>query len=680
MPRNSDPIFFPGVDFDSSMKNQMNRNYDDSINILQTQWQQADLDQRFVLGDQDLWGQLFPNSGTYRRKVFNFNLINSMIQMVSGYQRRNRKTSICIPLQTQMQKTADQFTKCLYHVHNQSGAYQIYSDAFEQGALSQGIGLISIYNDLSYDPSGEIKLRYIDFKSILIDPFFRKHDLSDCRFVWTRQFFDKEEAALLYPKFGDEIRNLPCGSYKDDKFYYMPEVYQIQFPNLVAFDEYWYLSSREAEFLVDKVTNEVQEFKGDEEDLRHAKYMFGDRFKLIKKPRQTVRRAVLINDKVLVDEENPYGMDRYPFVPFLGYFTPDTSYYSYKFKGLTRDMRDAQYLFNRRKVADLDILESQQQGMKIKKGALVTPEDGLNQGSGRILVVSEKHQMSDIEPMPIIPPAPTMIQMEEQLKDVMRQISGVNEELLGSAVDDKAGILSMLRQGAGLTTLQRLFDQFDESQRLCGDIIIEMIQKNWTFNKVRQVIGEEPTPEFDDKAFFKYGAKIVQGVLTESQHQLEFQQLLHLYELTGSSNPVLLQRAIEVSTVQEKDELLKKMAEYQQAQDEQQKQTQQIQQQQLQVDMETKLAYAQSQKGLAAERVAKIQTDRAVAEDKLSRAEQEDTASLLNLVKTIKELQSIDTSNIMSKIETLHRINDLEFDKKREMREEDAVAGKISTI
>ena len=33
------------------------------------------------------------------------------------------------------------------------------------------------------------------------------------------------------------------------------------------------------------------------------------------------------------------------------------------------------------------------------------------------------------------------------------KISGVNEELLGSATDDKEGILSMLRQVAGLTNL-----------------------------------------------------------------------------------------------------------------------------------------------------------------------------------------------------------------------------------
>ena len=85
--------------------------------------------------------------------------------MPAGYQRQHRKSTICIPVQSPMQRTADQMTKCLYYVHNQSGAYQVYSDAFEQGALTQGIGLVSIYKDTGDDPSsGDIKIRYHDFK------------------------------------------------------------------------------------------------------------------------------------------------------------------------------------------------------------------------------------------------------------------------------------------------------------------------------------------------------------------------------------------------------------------------------------------------------------------------------------------------------------------------------------
>lgn len=636
---------------------QMQKNYTDCINILQTQWYQADLDQRFAMGDQDLWGLLFPGVSTYRRKIFNFNLINSTLQMVSGHQRKNRKTTICQPIISPMDKTADQFTKCLFYVHGNTG-YQVYSDAFEQGALTQGIGLVSIFKDTTSDPvSGDIRLRNVDFKSVLIDPFFRKHDLSDCRFVWTRQFFDRQEAARIYAKFEDEIMNLPPGGYRDDKFYYMPEVYQIQYPNMIAFDEYWYLSSREAIYLMDTSTEEVQEFQGDEEDLRVIKSRFGDSLKIFKKMKPTTRRSLLINDRVIIDEPNPYGIDRYPYVPFLGYFTPDTPYYAYKFRGIVRDMRDAQYLFNRRKVADLDILESQQQGIKIKKGALVTPEDSLNQGNGRVLVIDDKFQMTDVEQMQIIPPAPGMLQMEEMLSNVMRQISGVNEELLGAAVDDKAGILSMLRQGAGLVTLQRLFDQFDESQRLCGEIIIEMIQKNWTYGKVKQVIGEEPTPEFDNKVFFKYGAKVVQGVLTETQHQMELGQLLQLREILGEATPPnVISRIIDVMYIQNKEELKQGIAQFQQQQAQQQQQMAQLQMQQMQVDNETKLAYARSQDGLAKERVAKIQTDVAVAQDKLKRAHTEDTASLLNVIKAIKELDGLDLEHLRIKLEILQTL------------------------
>lgn len=655
--RNNSPIFWPDNTVDQSIRQSMEKNYTDCINILQTQWYQADVDQRFVMGDQDIWGLIFPGVATYRRKIFNFNLINSMLQMVTGHQRRNRKTTTCIPILSPMQKTSDQLTKCLFHVHNTCQGYQVYSDAFEQGALTSGLGFISIYKDTTQDPiSGDIKMRYIDMKACLFDPYFRKPSGEDMRFFWTRHFYDRNEAAIIHPKYADEILSMPKGTYRDDKFYYMPEVYQIQFPNLIAFDEYWYLTSREATFLVDIDTEECQEFEGDEEDLRDIMRQFKEQFKVVKSRKPTVRRSIIINDRVLIDEPNPYGIDRYPIVPVLGYMTADTPYYAYKFRGLVRDTRDAQYLFNRRKVADLDILESQQQGIKMKKGALLTPDDAFNQGNGRALVLNSSASMDDVQHMPIIPPAPTMIQMEDMLKQVMREITGVNEELLGSAVDDKAGVLSMLRQGAGLVTLQRLFDQLDESQRICGEIIIEMIQKNWTYGKVRQVIGEEPTAEFDNKAFFKYGAKVATGVLTETQSQLELQQLLYAKEL---GIPVSGKRILEKMTLQGKEELLKEIEAAEKQQADQQNQMAQLQMQQLQIDNQAKISYAKSQEGLYHERVAKIQTDRAVAEDKLKRAESEDTQALLNFAKALKELQGMDIEHIERQVGILTALKDM---------------------
>jgi len=655
MPKNNDPTFWPGTDVDTSIKQMMQANYNDSITHLQTQWWEADYDQRTYLGDPELWNVLFPNQFNTRKKMFNFNLTHASIMMVTGHQRRNRKCTIAVPVTSPVQKTADQLTKCLYHVHK-AGGYEVYSDAFEQGALVQGFGLVGIYPDFAADPvSPDIKLRYIDFKSVMIDPYFRNKDLSDCRYIWTRQYFSKTEAKLLYKDQADEIENTPYGgTLKDEKFYYMPENFGLNQKDLLAFDEYWYLSTREATYAVDMQTQETKELIGDEEDIRVVMMALKDKLKIVKMPKRTVRRAVLINGRVLVDEESPWGLDRYPFVGFYGNFNPDTIYFNYKFKGIVRDMRDAQYLYNVRKLTDLDILSSQQQGLKVKKGALLTPDDSMNRGNGRVLVINDKNQMDDVQPMQIVPPSPVMLQMEDMLKQAMREISGINEELLGAAMDDKAGVLSMLRQGAGLTTLQKYFDQMEESQKRCGEIIIELIQTQWTYGKIRSVIGEEPTPEFDNKAFFSYGAKVIQGVLTETQQQLELSQLFELQTRFGEVFPP--DEIIEAMTIQNKDRIIEKIQKAQQEQAQQAQAMQQMQMQQMQVDSETKIAYAHSQHSLAEERSAKIHTDIAIAEDKLKRAHTEDTAALLNAIKAIKELQGMDLDHLAQQFALLQTL------------------------
>jgi hypothetical protein len=649
--RNNDPIFWPATDVETNIRQQINKNYSDSINILQTQWYQADLDQRFVMGDQDLWGLIFPGVATYRKKTFNFNITNGLIQTPSGYQRRNRKTSTVIPIHSQIQKTADQLTKCLFHVINKNGVYQKYSDSFEKGALTKGLGFLQTYINRNEDVvSGDICKRYVDMAACIFDPYFRRHDMSDCRFWQTRQFLDRNEAADLNPEFRDQILSLPSGTYRDDKFYYMPEVYQIQFPNLIAWDEYWYLANREATYIIDKESEECQEWIGDEEQLRDMMRMkdktdgieMRKKLAVKKQMKPTVRRTILLNDKVMVDEPNPLKIDRYPVCCCLGYFNPDSPYYAYKFRGIARDCRDAQYCFNRFQVNGMDQVEAQQAGIKMEKGALLTPDDALNQGNGRVLV-TKVGSFDKVDKLHIDPPSPVFLQMVDTLKNYMMEIAGVTPEMMGQEIDDKAGIITMIRQAASITRLQTLFDQFDEFQRLDGDLTIEVMQKNWTYGKVRAVIGEEPTEEFDNKLFFKYGCKVATGVLTETQQQLEAQQLLYAREL---GIPISSKRILQKLVIQDKDEIIAEIEQEEKQKAQQEQQMAQLQMQQMQVDNETKLSYARSQDGLAQERIAKIQLDKALNAERMERVEEEKTQGLLNVIKALKEIQSLNLGHI----------------------------------
>ena len=113
-------------------------------------------------------------------------------------------------------------------------------------------------------------------------------------------------------------------------------------------------------------------------------------------------------------------------------------------------------------------------------------------------------------------------------------------------------------------------------------------------------------------------------------------------------------------TIQNKDRIMQKMQERQKAMQEQQQKMSEMQLQQMQVDNETKLSYARSQDGLAKERTAKIQTDVAVAQEKIKRSQQEETAGILNLIKALKELEGMDTTHLAEKINLMHNIKDLE--------------------
>ena len=130
---------------------------------------------------------------------------------------------------------------------------------------------------------------------------------------------------------------------------------------------------------------------------------------------------------------NPMGIDRYPFVPVFAYYQPQIPYFPWRIQGVIRGLRDAQYLYNRRRIIELDILESQvTSGFKYKENALVNPKDVFLQGQGRGIALKAEAQMGDVEQ--IMPPQipPSMIQLSEILSQEINQISGINEELLAA--------------------------------------------------------------------------------------------------------------------------------------------------------------------------------------------------------------------------------------------------------
>ncbi len=647
--------------------------YAQSITINQSFWGEADTDTRFESGDQTLWNDLYGNLPANRKRSFNFNRIRRVINMISGHQRRNRKSIICVGVENSDDTTSDQFTKILMWVNKQEGVLETISEAFH-GALVTGMNLLQIWVDYRSDPvSGNIKVDNCSYNSFLIDPYFRKTDLSDCNALWKRSFLTKRECVSLLPDKTEEIIGLiglDSGTGRDGKFQFMPESYNYGMKNLLTYDEFYYRDYRTQKMLVDAETGETMEWKSDDAERLQ---LFLDTYPsvtMIDQEIPTVRMAIVVQGKVMYDGPNPMGIDSYPFVPVLAYYAPQMPYFPWRIQGVVRGLRDAQYLYNRRRVIELDILESQiNSGWIYKENALVNPADIFLSGQGRGLALKMDASMADVQQIqaPQIPPS--MIQLSELLAKEVSEISGVNEELLGSATDDKAGVLSMLRQGAGLTTLQVLFDQLDRSMQLLGKLEIDIIQANFTPGKIKKILeGEEPTQQFYNKDFGKYNANVEEGLNTSTQKQMQFAQMLQLKEM---GVPISPEDLLEAATLQNKQRIIDNLTKAEQAQQQMQQQQAEMAMQLQQAQIELAQARAKADLGLFAERTSRVDENRALAIQKLHEANSNDEKAMLDKIKALKELEDMDLGHIERLLNMSHALKESEINASNNLGEKE---------
>jgi hypothetical protein len=218
----------------------------------------------------------------------------------------------------------------------------------------------------------------------------------------------------------------------------------------------------------------------------------------------------------------------------------------------------------------------------------------------------------------------------------------------------------MLRQGAGLVTLQPLFDQLDRSQKMLGSLHMEMMQANWTPGKVKRIIGEEPEQEFYNRAFGKYDAVVEEGPLTSTQKNMALQKALFLQQAGIEIPPSYL---IEHMNLPDKDKLIETMEQQQQAKQKQEQQMAELQMQQMKVDAETKMSYSEAQHSLAFERINKVKLDAALSAERMQRADEDRTAGVLNLVKAIKEIDGMDFDKMERGLRLMHEIESSQQDR-----------------
>jgi len=626
-----------------------------AMQMNQSFWAEGLIDTRFHGGDQTIFTEQYGVSPDNRRRSFNFNHIRRVVSMVSGYQRKNRKSIIVVPVENGDSDTADQFTKIMTQIANSEGILETFSEAFE-GSLITGLNLLQLWIDYRPDPvSGCIRVDSCPYNSFLIDPFYKRADLSDCQAIWKRTHLNKQEVMSLLPQFADQMYSYDRGDSKDGKFNYLPESFNLTLKEKYTYDEFYYRDYRKQQLLVNAENGEVQEWHGQDEDrLRDFLQVFPN-ITVHETIIPTVNLAIVVESHVIYNDRNPMGLDIYPFVPVTCYFHPEMPEMAWRIQGLVRGLRDPQFLFNRRLVILLDRLEAQiTSGFKYKENALVNPNDIFLTGNGKGLCLKEEAQMSDVEQIVPIGLQAGELEVNEFLGKQMIDVVGLNEELMSSAADSDVGITTQLRMGAALTTLQGIFDQADRSLKLLGKNIMLTIQQNYTPGKIKKILeGEEPTEQFYNKAFGMYDCVVEEGLVTSTQKQLHLAQLLSL-KAAGVLVPD--DAILDACTLQNKKKLLESIKQGQQQQQEQMAQRAQLEMQEISARIQLAQSRAGADQGLAVERISKVETNESMAEERRAQAVRDENAAALDLIKSIKELESVDVANFKKLVEAMNII------------------------
>ena len=628
------------------------QNYERAYQLWNTYYAEAYKDLSYYLGNQ--WSlEELSYLNNQRRSSFTYNKIRRIVNLVQGYQRKNRLSTIVSPIENSSDVTAEIQSDVMQYVMQSSDGYECISNAFK-GALTTGMSFISPWLDYRSDPvSGDIRFHHDEWNSVILDPFLTKKDLSDCSFIARRKFLSRTEVISLLPDKQDEIEALPWGT-RDDKFTYMPYARQWGMQRLLNYNEYWRTKWETKEVLVDMESGETKEWDGDRKRLHLFRKMF-PQLEVIKKPVRSVELGIIVEGQLMYYGKDPNGLNDYPFVPFFAIFEPSYDLYTWKIQSLVRIVRDPQTELNKRRSKMVDLIDNQlNSGWIAKTNSVSNPSSMYKSGQGQVVWLKPEAQMTDVQRLqaPEIPAS--MFQLEAEFEKDIMEIAGVNSELFGMADSDKvetAGILSKMRQSAGLVNLQDLFDGLRESQKLLGQKVLKLIQLNYTPEKIKLITKKEAPPEFFSKSFGKYNVVVEEGILTDTQRQTQFDQLL-IMKTMGVEIPSSL--IVKNSNLHGKKDLEEIIAAQQQQQQEQQAMALQMQNQ----ETVTKAveAKAESDKALAAERLNKIGLDAALSAERIARAGEDRTAGALNLIKAIKELESLDLSSLMQKVQILKEL------------------------
>jgi hypothetical protein len=556
---------------------------------------QAKLDFGFAAGDQ--WS---PEDRAaleeQRRPVITFNRALSIIKAVAGIEINGRHDTVYLPRGTSpgVVKANELLTSASQWMSDGCDAEDEQSEAF-QAAIICGMGWTEARISYDEEPDGMYVEANVDPLEMYWDRAARSKNLTDARRVFRVRKMTLDEARDFAKSLGadvfDEDLDATWAIGKDTDPAKPVEERRLRSENSSGFSDKHEVHIVHAQWterkpvyrVADAVTGQVLEL--DEErfgEYQGLAQQHGLQYSHVRQTR-IVRKQAFLGATILGEVTECPGKDRFTFQCITGERDRNKGTWF----GLVRLMRDPQMWANKWLSQTLHILNTTAKG-----GVLAEADAFQNQREAQdtyaqpdAITFTAKGAISGgkIIPKPGQGLPNGYVNLLELAISSIRDVTGINLELLGMRDANQPGVLEAQRKQAAMTILATMFDSLRRFRKQVGRVRLAFIQQFLADGRLIRIMGEDgvqqAVPLLRDQTLGDYEVIIEDAPTSPNQKQETWQFLLQLMPMfKGMMTPETAVLMLEYSPLPSKlVDQFKQMVEKSQQPGEEQQMQQQLQ-------------------------------------------------------------------------------------------------------